>query len=1240
MSLSDLVYKFRQSINPPYSNINLLSIGTTLLILLLIPITVLGIINVREPRSRAQTPPVQTQTEPEVEYVSNEILIKLKPAANGRIKSKASATSLQGAAAFSTGVSSLDKLNKDNQVAKLEKVVKEGNNSKKDHEVFRWYKVTLPGKTEILKDTEPPPPLPPDTFDPSKSLNKPPSSLVDTSPQAAKINKLKSTLALYQKDPNIESAEFNYIVRTTAVPNDPYYSSTGSWGQAYDDLWGLKKIQMEKAWDVATGSAQVTVAVADTGIDYNHPDISSNIWTNSDEIPANNIDDDLNGFIDDTKGWDFYNNDNDPADDNGHGTHVAGTIGAIGNNNIGVVGVNWQVKIMPVKFLGADGSGSVEDGASAIVYATDKGARVLNNSWLGPATTAVGDAINYAHSKNVVVVAGAGNSNSNVEGLPAGHPLVITVAASDSNDKKASFSSYGNKIDVIAPGVDILSLKSAVSPMCTETRTVGTNYCRVLGTSMASPHVAGLTALILWLRPNFSNEDIRQVLRVGADDIVNPIDDGKTYPGFDIYTGYGRINATRALQVENILTSKIDKIQLDSTKSMIFNVEGTSVGPGFVSYEVLFGKGTNPTSFQSIKTSTVPIQGGFLAEIDVGLLSLGDYTVKLAVTQDSGFVFYSQKQFFYFPGELRSFPIEENTYGIPTISSNGNIFFAAWNRYHGQSNNIAVARLSEEGEILAPGVQEINNVNPDDFGRVSITSGRVNSLVVFLRYPEGCRNSFCADIYGVRISQEGNLLDPNGFLIHDTPDIRVSSVSVATDGDNYLVTWIKGCCVYGSLVKADGVVLNTAGFVVSSQAQIERLRAGIINDRTLISSFDGTNYFIVWGDGRNDFKADIYGTRVSKDGIVLDPEGIPLVRAQGNQLPAAVVFNFNADYYILAYGDDQVRCCSWDIWAMRINRNGNPLDPEGIPVVLNGELRHLSYWSSPFIDMTIMGRDAFIVWEDTRESNGQILNAYDIYGARINHNGTVIDPEGFRLFGGQGGQSFPKVATVKRKSFIIWYEGELVNPIDSIYGGLVSFCPNPDPDTDNDGLSNCEESGFGTDPTNPDSDSDGLIDGTEVNTYFTNPLKPDTDGDGLKDGEEVNTYKTNPLVFDTDKDGCSDGEEIGPDKTKGGKRNPLNPYDFYDITNSTGILGKKDDAVTGVDLSLLLRWGGARDNSLPNTYGNDYDSDNNNNGIEDGRELDFAGRGPGTGPDGIISGTDLSDILSQGGNTCLATPAL
>ena len=299
-------------------------------------------------------------------------------------------------------------------------------------------------------------------------------------------------------------------MESAAVPNDQFYSV----------LWGLPDIGAESAWDTRTDSSSVIVGVIDSGVQYDHPDLIDNIWTNSGEIANNGIDDDGNGYVDDFWGYDFENDDADPMDTNGHGTHVAGTIGARGNNNIGVTGVGWNASLMSLKVIG---TGTNADVARAIDYATDNGARITNNSY-GYAGNSVGgsnaisNAIGRAKDAGVLYVVAAGNSRSgtpasdmdgNFNSWPAEyskvHDNVITVAATDSDGSFASYSHWGDEsVQIAAPGTQIASTYTQ------------DGYVYLSGTSMAAPHVSGAAALLWAERPELSYLDIKDAILQSA----------------------------------------------------------------------------------------------------------------------------------------------------------------------------------------------------------------------------------------------------------------------------------------------------------------------------------------------------------------------------------------------------------------------------------------------------------------------------------------------------------------------------------------------------------------------------------------------------------------------------------------------------------------------------------------------------------------------------------------------------
>lgn len=301
-------------------------------------------------------------------------------------------------------------------------------------------------------------------------------------------------------------AEPNHIVEAVKTPNDP----------DYNQLYGMEKISAPLAWDVTTGSRDVVVAVIDTGVDYNHPDLADNIWTNPGEIPDNGVDDDGNGYVDDYYGYDFCNNDADPFDDHYHGTHCAGTVAATGDNSRGVPGVAWRASIMSIKFLCGNGSGSSWAAARAIRYAVDNGAVISSNSWGGTGrSSSISSAIDYARERGQLFIAAAGNSNKNMDHTnfyPAGydHDNIISVAASDSSDRRASFSNYSSsRVDLAAPGVRIRS-------------TIPNNrYGSLSGTSMAAPHVSGAAVLLKARDPEMSYAAVKNHLLESVDPLDN-----------------------------------------------------------------------------------------------------------------------------------------------------------------------------------------------------------------------------------------------------------------------------------------------------------------------------------------------------------------------------------------------------------------------------------------------------------------------------------------------------------------------------------------------------------------------------------------------------------------------------------------------------------------------------------------------------------------------------------------------
>ncbi len=358
---------------------------------------------------------------------------------------------------------------------------------------------------------------------------------------------MNNILAVLNSNENIVYAEPNYIYRIDDIlPGDSKFSK--QWGLHNTGQTGGSKdadIDAPEAWEIQKGNKNVIVAIVDTGIDTNHPDLKKNIWTNNGEIKNNGIDDDGNGYIDDINGWDFVNEENKPMDDHGHGTHVAGIVGAVSDNNIGITGISWNGRLMALKAIGKSGQGDVK-AVEAIYYGTNNGVRIFNNSWGGDFfSQTLQDAINHANSLGALFIASAGNnSDDDPSFFPANFENSFAVASTDHNDHKSGFSNFGDWVDISAPGSSIFSTWRS------------NQYGLVSGTSMSAPHVSGVAALLFAEHPDWTPLDVQAQIENTADDL-----DQKN-PSFAGKLGAGRINAHAAL--------------LPTLDDMVFRVERSS----------------------------------------------------------------------------------------------------------------------------------------------------------------------------------------------------------------------------------------------------------------------------------------------------------------------------------------------------------------------------------------------------------------------------------------------------------------------------------------------------------------------------------------------------------------------------------------------------------------------------------------------------------------------------------------
>jgi parallel beta-helix repeat protein len=441
----------------------------------------------------------------------------------------------------------------------------------------------------------------------------------------------------YLNNSYVEFAEPNYVLNTCNLPNDPYFYQQWSLNQPNDC-----DIDAPEAWDIETGDSKVIIAIIDTGVDHSHEDLSASLWINEKEDRNQNgkfdnwpsseeingtygdidkIDDDGNGFIDDIIGWDFggrirFFDDNDPMDEYGHGTHCAGIASASTDNGIGIAGVAWNCSIMSIKVVGRNEI-QMSDVARGIVYAADNNASVISMSLGTPVPLfLLRSTVRYAYQKGVTLVAAAGNFNTDLKLFPAAYNEVIAVAATNNYDDKASFSSYGDWVDVAAPGDEIYSTF------------LNNSYVNFSGTSMSTPMVAGLAALIKSKNDDITPDKIREIINYSSD---------RVDPTFQIQRG--RINARNAL-LRGTGNSKaiINSPSHGAEVKGVFEIKGSAYGDGFKNFIVEYSKGKKPDNsiWIEIINSTISVQNDLLCTLNTDNMDEGIYIIRLKVICNDG----------------------------------------------------------------------------------------------------------------------------------------------------------------------------------------------------------------------------------------------------------------------------------------------------------------------------------------------------------------------------------------------------------------------------------------------------------------------------------------------------------------------------------------------------------------------------------------------------------------------------
>ncbi|HNP37437.1 MAG TPA: S8 family peptidase [Woeseiaceae bacterium] len=436
---------------------------------------------------------------------------------------------------------------------------------------------------------------------------------------------------------------------SSGLPDDPFFTSAGNIAAGLADQWGTHQVLAYEAiseWqDVVVRAVPTIVAVIDSGLDTGHPDLAGRLWKNPAELPGNGIDDDRNGFVDDVHGWNFVGNNNDVSDHNGHGTLVAGVVGATPDNGIGIAGVNPWARIMPIKVTNFLGRGNSVDIAAAINYAVGKGARVLNISLGGTEFSEVERAaVEHAASQGALVVVAAGNQGNDAAAFwPAGLDNVITVAAMDDADKRARYSNWGSPVDIAAPGSNILSLRARYTDLLyfvEDDYVPGRNVIgddRLLyhatGTSFAAPFVTGIVSLVWSLRPELAATQLRRMVLHSATDVETP--------GIDEFTGFGLVSAPAALKADPayFIDAGITGITAVRREGRtIIQVSGLANADQFRAAELQLGAGESPTDWQPAgATISAPVIDRLLAEFDAqAVAGSPTWTLRLRVTHQNG----------------------------------------------------------------------------------------------------------------------------------------------------------------------------------------------------------------------------------------------------------------------------------------------------------------------------------------------------------------------------------------------------------------------------------------------------------------------------------------------------------------------------------------------------------------------------------------------------------------------------
>ena len=721
-------------------------------------------------------------------------------------------------------------------------------------------------------------------------------------PAGLSVNRAIST---YKDFADIAEAQPNFYYHLLATPNDPQYGT----------MYGLTKLSAPAAWDLWTGSTNTVVAIIDTGINYNHQDLAANMWTNAGETNNNGIDDDNNGFVDDYYGYDFRYNDSDPLDQNGHGTHTGGTVGAVGNNSLGVVGVNWNVKLMAIKIYSPSGTDTTSamliNAYNYVRLMKNRGVniRVTNNSY-GGCNEACGydqatkDALDAMGNAGILNVFAAGNAGQNIETTPfypASYtsPSVLSVASSTSTDTRSGFSNYGaSSVDVAAPGTNILSTYNSSN----------TSYATLSGTSMASPHGAGAAALLSSYNQNLSVASLKATL-------MNTVDVLPAWNGI-VKTG-GRLNVDRALRNQTVCAFNLSQNQftvggggasqsVNVTAGANCDYSAISSAPSWITVNTGSpGSGNGTVSFTvqanagAARSGTINIGGTILTINQVGPTAApnsndvldfdGDGRTDYSVIQNNDGTMIWQNQQSTNGYAPVSFGLSADDFTVPAdYDGDGKTDIAVWRRTTGtfyviRSSNGTMQSFQFGQTFDSPYVtQDFDGDNKTDFAVTRLQNGNL------FWYIYGTTSGF-------RAIQFGNAADKpvrgdfDGDGKADIAVYRLSNGSPANtffilrSSDNGLTTAAFGTSATDTIVPADydgdgktdiAVWRRTTGvwyYAKSSTGIVNAFQFGQPSDVPAIGDYDG--------DGKTDFA-------VWRHGVELDDIGYFYVQKSTGEFSA------------------------------------------------------------------------------------------------------------------------------------------------------------------------------------------------------------------------------------------------------------------------------------------------------------------------------------------------------------------